>query len=317
MKQMRAINLPAPKPTVHPKKHGYCGPLKTMALLALLLMAFPIKGLCSDSELLLGLVPEGNIFTQMKRHHPIAEYLSTRLGINVRLSILSKYSKIIPQFEKKSMDGALFGIYTSILAEDSLNLEPLVRPVSLNGKTTANGYIFVRTDSGIENIHDLKGKRAVFVDHTSATGYLYLISILRQNGISNPDAFFATQTPTGSHEGAVYAVHSHQADVGVAKGRIVDDILKKDQLIKDELKIISISPDLPDNAIYISKEMPMELRIKIRHTLIEMNRNPEGKKILETYGALRFTNASSSDLEPVREMARQAGKNSIPAKPKQ
>lgn len=278
-------------------------------LLTLLLAVFPSRGFGLDNELLLGLVPEGNIFTQMRRHIPIAQYLSKNLDITVRLSILSKYSKIIPQYESKGMDGALFGIYSSVLAEDVLDLEPLVRSVSLNGNTTASGYVFVRTDSGITNITDLKGRRAVFVDRASATGYLYLISLLREKGISNPDLFFSDQIPTGSHEGTVYAVHSRQADVGVAKGRIVDDILNKDQLIRDELKVISISPALPDNTLYIRKGLPSELKQRIRRTLLEMNRDPDGRMILESYEALRFTEARSSDLDPVREMARQAGIN--------
>jgi hypothetical protein len=65
---------------------------------------------------LIGLIPEENIFKQMDRHRPLAAYLSSRLGMNVRLTILSRYGDIIDRFETRNMDGAFFSALTGVLA---------------------------------------------------------------------------------------------------------------------------------------------------------------------------------------------------------
>jgi len=288
----------------------YRNMLSILATVALLTgMAAPCPGSDSDEELLLGLIPEDNIFQQMKRHRPLSQYMTKKLGIKVRFTVLSRYPHIITRFESRELDGAFFGIFTSVLAEESLNVEPLVRPVGADGKSTATSYIFVRSDSGINSIKDLKGKRAAFVDQVTATGYMYMLYYLKNNGVGKPGTFFSEQTFTGSHESAVYTVHSRQADVGIAKGRVVDRILERDKLIKDEFKILSVSQELPDNTLYLRKSLPIQLKLKIQQVLFEMGSDPEGKKILEYFGASGFIEAKSKDLTPVRAMAKKAGIN--------
>ncbi|MFC1549314.1 phosphate/phosphite/phosphonate ABC transporter substrate-binding protein [Nitrospirota bacterium] len=281
----------------------------TAAIIMLGILNSPAGAAKAKDELLLGLIPEENIFTQMKRHRPLAQYLTKKLDIKVKLTVLSRYPHLITRFERRELDGAFFGIFTSVLAEESLNIEPVARPVGLDGKSTATSYIFTRTDSGINTLKDLKGKKAAFVDKVTATGYLYMLSRMMDKGISNPLDYLSGQTLTGSHVSAIYTVHSRQADVGCAKGRIVDMTLENDKLLKDEIKIIDKSPELPDNTLYIRKDLPIQLKLKMQQVLLDMEKDPEGRKILEHYGASRFIDAKSSDFYPIRKMARQIGIN--------
>ena len=41
--------------------------------------------------------------------------------------------------------------------------------------------------------------------------------------------------------------------------------------------------------------------------LLDMDKDPEGIKVLAHYGSLRFIEAKSSDFIPVRNMAKRAG----------
>lgn len=278
-------------------------------MFVMLLMSSTSNAGKTDDELLLGLIPEENIFNQVKRHRPLAQYLTKKLGIKVKLTVLSRYPHLITRFERRKLDGAFFGIFTSVLAEESLDIEPVARPVNLEGKSTATSYIFVRSDSGIRNIADLMGKKAAFVDKVTATGYLYMLSYMKNNGINNPLSYLSNHTLTGSHVSTVYTVHSRQADVGCAKGRIVDKVLEEDKLLKEEIRILAKSPELPDNTLYIRKALPIQLKLKIQQTLLDMDKDPEGRKILEHYGSSRFIEAKSSDFDIVRKMARDLGIN--------
>lgn len=260
-----------------------------------------------DNELLLGLIPEENIFTQMKRHRPLGQYLSGKLGLKIRFTVLSRYPHIVTRFVKRKLDGAFFGIYTSVLGEESLDIEPIARSVNKDGSSTARGYLFVRAGSGIKSVKDLKGKRAAFVDQVTATGYMFAISYLKDNGVRNINSFFSEITFTGAHDSTVYTVISGQADFGAAKGRIVDALAKKDPLIKNELKILARSAELPDNTLYLKKKLPIQVKLRIQQALLDMDKDPEGKKVLAHYGSLRFVEAKRSDLVPVRNMAKKAG----------
>lgn len=279
-------------------------------LCAMLLAPAHLRAAETGERILLGLIPEENIFTQMKRHRPLAQYMTKKLGLKVEFTILSRYPHIITRFERRKLDGAFFGIFTSVLAEESLSVEPVVRSVGIDGRSTARGVIFVRNKSGLSKIAQLKGKRAAVVDQVTATGYLYLLYHMREKGIrSHPDAFFSQTTLTGSHDSSVYSVLSGQAEVGAAKDRIMAKLAVMDPLVQSELRIIATSEELPDNTLYLRRALPINIKLGIQQILMQMKDDPEGRTILKNYGSSDFIEAKSSDFAPVRKMARESGIN--------
>jgi phosphonate transport system substrate-binding protein len=279
------------------------------AALLLLVLAVTLTPLLASAqeEFLIGLIPEENIFRQIQRHRPLAKYLSEKLGTNVRFTILSRYGDIVDRFVSRNMDGAFFGIFTSVLAQEKLGVEPLVRPVNPDGSTTARGYLIVRKDSGIKTAADIKGKRAVFVDKATATGYLFAVAYLREKGIKDLDSYFSEYYFTGSHDTAVYAVLDGRADVGTVKSRILEKLISKDPLIKDEILVLASSISLPDTTLCVRKDIPEELKQKLKDTLLTMHQDPRGIEVLEKLGALRFVEAHKADFEVVTELAEKAG----------
>ncbi len=105
-----------------------------------------------------------NIFKQMQRHKSLGEYLSKELGIPVRFTILSRYPHIITRFVNRDLDGAFFGAFTSVLALQTLFVEPIARPVNIDGSMTTKGYLFTHADSGISNVKQMRGKSIAYVD---------------------------------------------------------------------------------------------------------------------------------------------------------
>ena len=114
------------------------------------------KKTLGQQELLIGLIPEQNIFRQRERYMVLRQYLSDRLGITVNFTSLSRYGNIIDRFSSEKMDGAFFGSFTYALAHSQIGVEPLARPVNSDGTSTYQGYIFVRKDSGISKPIDMK-----------------------------------------------------------------------------------------------------------------------------------------------------------------
>ncbi len=260
-----------------------------------------------EDEFLIGLIPEENIFTQMKRHKPLAAYLSEKLGLPVRFTILSRYPHIITRFVTRHLDGAFFGAFTGVLAQETLFVEPIARPVGLDGNMTTNGYVFTLVGSGIDNVAGMRGKSIAYVDQVTASGYLYALYLLKTHGVKDLGVFFKRDEYTGGHDTALYTVLAGRADIGVAKARIVDRIRKRDPLANEKIKILYKSPDLPDNTFSVRKDLPEDFKLKLKNILLSMHKDPRGQEVLKLFSALQFTTAEASDFEPVYRMTRQVG----------
>jgi phosphonate transport system substrate-binding protein len=93
-----------------------------------------------QTEILIGLIPEMNVFKQQERFRPLTEYLTKKTGVKVNMTILSRYGNILECFTAEKMDGAFFGSFTGALAIEKLGVEPIARPVNLDGSSTYRGY---------------------------------------------------------------------------------------------------------------------------------------------------------------------------------
>ncbi|VAX29855.1 hypothetical protein MNBD_NITROSPIRAE02-1551 [hydrothermal vent metagenome] len=262
-----------------------------------------------DRELLIGLIPEQNIFKQIERYKPLARYLSEKTGITVRLTILSRYGDIIDRFVQRGLDGAFFGDLTGALAIEKLYIEPVVRPVNLDGSTYSYGYIIVRNDSGIKTVADMRGKVLAFVDRATVTGYLFPLSYFRSHGVKNLNDFFSEFYFTGSHDSSVYAVLDGRADIGCVKNTIYNNLISRDPTIKTELRIIAKSPLMPESTLCLRKDLPEDIKKMIKEVLLTMDRNDEGRQILAKLQARRFIEASVEDFKPVYEMLKTVGED--------
>jgi phosphonate transport system substrate-binding protein len=211
------------------------------------------------------------------------------------------------RFMSRKMDGAFFGVFTGVLAIDRIDAEPVVRPVNLDGSVTVQSYIFVRHDSGIREVKDMKGKRITFVDRATVTGYLYALSYLRKNGVTNPEAFFKDVSFTGSHGSTIYSVLDGRADIGTVKSTIFQKLVAKDPTIREELTIIARSQELPDTTLFLRKDLPQSVRSRIKAVLLGMEKDPEGIEVLKKLGAQKFMEAKKEDFIAFYDIARNAG----------
>jgi len=92
-------------------------------------MFLPSGVIAQEKSLVIGLIPEENIFRQVVKYRPLSAYLKEKLGIEVKFTILSKYGDVIDRFTSRNLDGAMFGSFSAVLANNKLGIEPLVRPV--------------------------------------------------------------------------------------------------------------------------------------------------------------------------------------------
>ncbi len=257
--------------------------------------------------LLIGIEPEQNIFDQIERYRDLSGYLSDQLGLKIRLTIMSRYGEVIKRFKSRQLDGAFLSSFTAALGIKEFKLEPVASPVNLAGKATSRGYIFVRRDSGIKTVKDMRGKSFVFVDPATTEGYLFPMAFLRRHGVKDQHSFFSRCWFSGSHASAVFAVLDGRADIGAAQDTVFNKQITNDPSIKSELRIIAKSPPVPKVTLCLRDDIPAGLRQRILSILLNMKNTARGRQVLKKFEALRFIKASDSNFALITNMAHEAG----------
>jgi len=281
--------------------------LMFMVFIATIFLPQSLFAVAQPGHLLIGLIPEMNIFKQKQRFHLLGEYLSRKTGVPVQFTVLTRYGNIIESFTTEKMDGAFFGSFTGALAIRKLGVVPLARPVNLDGSSTYHGLLLVRKDSGITSAATMRGKRMAFVDKATTAGYLFPLAYLVAQGEKGGAALFREAFFTGSHDAAIAAVLDGKADVAAAKHSVFDRVAKENPRVMAELKIIAESPVVPSNGLCVRPDLSAAFQEKLKQALLGLATDPAGKAVLAELGAQRFIETTSADYRPVFEMASQAG----------
>jgi phosphonate transport system substrate-binding protein len=269
----------------------------------------PRKNVQPEKTLIIGLLPEQNVFHQLERYEPLAKYISGKIGMKIELRILPRYGNIINNFVSEEMDGAFFGSFTYALAHSRLGLEVIARPESAEGVSTYHGLMFARKDSGIRTIKDMKGKRLALVDKATTAGYLLPLAYFQKNGIENYKNYLRESYFAGTHEDVIYDVLNRKADIGAAKNTVFYRLAQKDKRILNELIIFAKSPEVPENGLAMRKDLDISIKTKLKDILLDMHNDPAGRNILKDFGALKFIPTSNDDYNPVFEYAKEIGLN--------
>ena len=265
----------------------------------------PLKNDPKTQQIIIGLIPEQNIFRQIDRYQPLADYLSSKSGLNIKLKVLPGYGNIVTNFVSSGVDGAFFGSFTYVLAHAKLGVEVLARPENSEGTSTYYGLIFVRKDSGIKSATDMRGKRFALVDRNTTAGYLLPLEYFHAMGIKNYRAYLKEVYYAGTHEDAVYDVLNRKADIGAAKNTVFERLAAADRRIKNELEIIERSPDVPENGLSVRKDLDRAIKEKLKQGLLAMDKTMEGQRILKEFGARKFIETRDEDYEPVYKYVRE------------
>ncbi|MEW6672300.1 MAG: phosphate/phosphite/phosphonate ABC transporter substrate-binding protein [Thermodesulfobacteriota bacterium] len=265
----------------------------------------PIKSEAAAFQI--GLIPERNIFKQIERYRPIADYLSAQIGLPVKLRILTQYGNIIDNFISLGLDAAFFGSFTYALAHAEIGVQAIVRPEDHMGISCYHGLIFTRKDSGISGIVDMKGKTFAFVDRATTAGYLLPLAYFKENGVRDYQTFFKETYYTGTHEDVIRDVLNQKADIGAAKNTVFFSMAEKDSRITTELTVLKRSPDVPENGLAVRKDLDSALKARIKQVLLAMHTDPVGVKVLKSFGARGFIETTDRDYINVLQYVQQSG----------
>ncbi|MGL5113867.1 MAG: phosphate/phosphite/phosphonate ABC transporter substrate-binding protein [Beijerinckiaceae bacterium] len=227
-------------------------------------------------ELRMGVSSAENEQMAMQRTLPVAEYLTKKFGVPVKVYRVADYAGLVEGMRSNNIEFSRFGPAVYALGRRVMGdrLIPILRDVDTNGAEGYHSVIIVKTESDIKSLENLKGKVLTFADPNSASGNAVPRYYLRQQGI-DVATFFKATPYSGSHDNSVRAVVNGQFDAGAVfwtneTSGIVQRLEARNMVPKGSTRIIWTSPLIPNSPLCVRSDLPKDLVDLIRSAFIAM-----------------------------------------------
>lgn len=259
---------------------------------------------------------------EVESAQPFADYLARHLrslGVTSgRVAVATDIKKMGGLMKKQQVDIFFDSPYPVLEVSRISGAKPLLLRLK-RGERTYRSLIFVRKDSGIESLGDLKEKFLSLEESFSTTGYMVPMSMLLQAGVAVKE-YPDTKVPVApGRVGYIFSKSDENTMFWVLNRRVAAGALDRRSFNKlggkrrNELKIIQESIDIPRQILLHRSGLPPRWIAAIKKVLLKMHEDPNGKKALyefnKTTKFVEFQTDPEAALRPVREMMDLVKKN--------
>jgi phosphonate transport system substrate-binding protein len=249
--------------------------------------------------LVMGIFPRRDAAITAKLFLPLSRYLEQKLGVPVSMEMSPDFNAFPSNLKQRRYDLVHLNPFDYISAYDDLAYEALVQNEEF-GEATIRGAIYVRKDSGIRQLTELKGKKILFGGGPRAMmSYIVPTYLLRQAGLTKKDyeEVYAINPPN-----AVLATYLQHADAAGA-GEVVRRLpVVTSKIDVRQLELIAVSRPLPHLPWAVRQEMPAELKQKLKRLLVDLKYSEEGRNILKQAQLSAFNPVTNKDYDPHRRI---------------
>lgn len=280
----------------------------------------------------------------------MADALNKATGLTFEVSVPTSYAATIEEMCASPMDtmGFIPGL-GYVLANQLCGVDVAFKAVRF-GSDVYYAQILVQRDSPFKTLKDLEGKKWGYTDPGSTSGYMVPLVMLQDAGVKpgesvetgghpqavkavyNGEVDFGTTfySPPLKPEGQPAWKPGDPPDIPddlVAKCAVTEDkrnivcdgwtVLDARRNIREEapdviqkVRILTISPPIPNDTLSFGPEFPADLREEISNALIEFSKTPEWETSIgsqDFYGWTGINPAKDEEYDFVRKMVEAAG----------
>lgn len=261
------------------------------------ILLFSSSSVFATDELIIGVFPRRDATLTNRMFTPLKEYLSEQLRRTVKLETAANFEVFMSRVRTGRYDLIHLNQYQYIQIHESHGYEVIAQNEEQSTKSI-RGAIFVKTDSPISDISELKGKTIVFGGGKNAMmSYIVPTYLLQKAGLQRNDykEQFAISPPN-----SLIAVYLGHADAGGA-GEIVQRLkVVNSRIPKGSIKPLIVSEPLAHLPWAASKNMSDKLKNRVKQLLIGLSDTKEGRNILSSAGLTGINPASNSDYDTHR-----------------
>jgi phosphonate transport system substrate-binding protein len=275
--------------------------MKLAVALVLAVAAAVAPAESADAPLHLVLTPSQKPTDLLTAGEEFGTALGRLLGAPVRVTIASDYAAVIEALRNRTADLAFVHPGGYVLA----SREAKARIVAKNlwhGKSTFTSRIFVRRDSGLRTLDDLRNKTMAFVDPASSSGYIYPMVLLMQRGLvrnRDPKTFFRDVVFAGSHDAAMRALVNGHVDA-IASFDLAREQYLTEPAERDKIVVVAETPPIPEAGIAARDGLDPATFARVRAALLQIRGPAYAALLKRLYDIDGFEPAEDRDYDPVR-----------------
>jgi phosphonate transport system substrate-binding protein len=269
-------------------------------LMMLLFISQPT--VASEKIYTFAVVPQQSIAELAEEWLPFVNWLSTKTGIKLRFVTAPD----IPTFEHKLNQGEYDIAYMNPYHYITFHEEPGYQAIAKEKDHLLRGLIVVRKDSDISDIKDLNQKTVVFPAPNAFAASILTRAALNDAGV-HANSKFVT-----SHSSVYLNVAQGKYPAGGGIGRT---FYMLDDAIRDQLRILWVTPTYTPHTIAVSASVPSSVTARLQQAMIDMSNDPNGKQLLKAIGFdSGIESANDSDWNDIRALHIQPQDNSHEAR---
>ena len=251
-------------------------------------------------------IPEEAATEQVRKFAPIANYFEKRLGMKVEFTPVSDYPAAVEALVNKKVDLVWFGGFTHVQAQ--IRSGGKIVPIAQREEDTKFQSVFIaKTDSGIKQLADLKGKQISFGSQSSTSGHLMPRHFLLQAKI-DPEKDFKRVAYSGAHDATIASVVSGKVEAAALDITVWKKFVGENKVDTKAVDVFFTTPTYFNYNWSVHADMPAELRAKVQKALLDLDpATPEGKEILQLNRATRYIPTSAENYKGIEAAGRSAG----------
>ncbi|GBC88237.1 Phosphate-import protein PhnD [bacterium HR13] len=232
--------------------------------------------------------------------YKLLEYLSQKTGYTLKPVFAKSYDEMDFFLFTGQVDIAYICGAPFVEGTKKFRYKLLAVPFTSEGPVYYS-YVITRREKNYRSIFEFKGKSYAFSDPKSNSGSVVPTYILMKKG-HKPAEFFKTLIYTYSHYESIIAVYK-----GFVEGASVDSLVYEQTKrvaphITSELKVVERFGPFPTTPFVYRRGLDHEVVEKVRKAMLDMNKDPEGRLILERMGITGFGVVKPSFYKPIHDM---------------
>ena len=227
--------------------------------------------------------------------------ITTLTGIPVRVTVASDYAAVIEALRNRTADLAFVHPGGYVLASREAKATIMVRNL-WHGKSSFTSRIYVRRESGLKTLEELRGKTMAFIDPASSSGYIYPMVLLIQRGLvknRDPKTFFREVVFAGAHDAGMRALLNGHVDAlasfDMAREQYLGDPAERERIV-----VVAETPEIPEAGIAARAGLDAATFAKVRAALLQIRAPAYAALLKRLYEIDGFAPADDRDYDPVR-----------------
>src|SRR5262245_15894859 len=225
----------------------------------------------ADGALHLVLTPSQKPTDLLATGEEFGRVLGGLVGVPVRVTVASDYAAVVEALRNRTADLAFVHPVGYVLANREAKAV-IVAKNQWHGKTTFSARFYVRKDSGLKTLEDLRGKTIAFVDPASSSGYIYPMVLLIQRGLvqnRDPKTFFREVVFSGAHDAGMRSLLNGHVDV-IASFDMAREQYLKTEAERERVVWVAETPQIPEAGIAAREGLDPAMFARVRAALLKI-----------------------------------------------